>query len=261
MGRSSRHRVPWVALVAALMALAPLVPGARASYPTLPLADDGQFLRDLAAPVLAPGETGAITFTVADPLAADLMFTDVSFDLYAFNAYPGNATQSVPTGALDLVSTNPPGSSGSIAIGTIVPGAPVSESIPMEASAAAPSGTYAIWFTLDFLANGTVYHLASRGTFSDALWAAATTGPNGTSTLDLARLNVSGILPETGVLVRSNPFPVALTVVLIAALALAGAGGYYAFRRGPASRSGATTPDEPSQAPTAFGNRRSRDGD
>ncbi|MCI4340511.1 MAG: hypothetical protein L3J73_04520 [Thermoplasmata archaeon] len=263
MGRS-RHAVRVPATVLLVLALvATCAPGAGAAYPTLPLALEGRFLTDLSASVLQPGESGSISFVVADPLPADMTNTVLRLEVYAFNAYPGNATQTAPPDAVEFVSDGLLGNTPAVSLllQTVVPGAPVPESVPIASSASAPSGTYAVRFTLDFDANGTSYHLASRGEFSDALWAAATTGPNGSSTLNLSRLGVSGVIPETGVLVRTNPFPVALTVILGAAIVLAAAGGYYAFRRGPSSRSGATTPDDPNHAPTAFGKRRKRDGD
>jgi hypothetical protein len=238
-----------------------IVPGARATYAVLPLVDDGRFVTNLSAPVLSPGAAGTVSFQIADPLDTDLQSTQLVASLYAFNAYPGNATQAVPQGSLTLGSGAPSGGNVDLLLGTVVPGAPAPVEIPVTSSTSAPSGTYALRITLDFNANGTAYHLASRGEFTDAQWAAATTGPNGTTTLNLTALDVSGVVPETAVLVRANPYPVALDVVLAAALLLAAIGGYYAFRRPAKSRSGAIVADDPSQAPTALGKSRKRDGD
>jgi len=262
VGRSERKGFLGPALLAAVLMTSALVPSARAAFPPLPLADDGRFVSGLTAPVLAPGSSGTVSLELSDPLgAADLLDTSLSIGIYAFNAYPGNATQSVPAGAISLSASGRSGSNLTLSLGTVVPGAPVAVQIAVASASSAPSGTYALRFQLEFMANGTSYLLDSRGEFTDAEWAAATAGPNGTSTLNLTTLGVSGIVPETGVLVQANPFPTALAVILAASLILAAAGGYYAFRRAPRSRSGAATPDDPSQAPTALGKRRKSDGD
>jgi hypothetical protein len=262
VGRSDwAHRVGTTVVVTALVLAGLLAPGARATYATLPLGEDGRFITNLSAPVLSPGGAGTISFQVADPLTADLESTQIIVGLYAFNAYPGNATQLVPQGSLTLGSGAPNGGNVDLLLGAVVPGAPVPVEIPVASSPSAPSGTYALRISLYFDVNGTSYRLASRGEFTDAQWAAATAGPNGTSTLNLTTLNVSGIVPETAVLVRSNPYPLALDVILGVALLLAAAGGFYAFRRTSKSRSGATAADDRSHAPTALGKSRKRDGD
>jgi hypothetical protein len=266
VGRPERaHLFAGVVLVTALLLSCGLLPEARAVYPPVPLVDDGRFLTNLSAPVLAPGSSGIVSFSLTDPLSMDMVGTTVSIEVYAFNAYPGNATQSVPANAVTLAASdsccNVLNSNLTSIPETLVPGAPLPVQLSVVTASSAPSGTYALRFQIDFTGNGTDYRLASRGEFSDAQWAAATTGPGGTSTLNLTQLGVSGIIPETAVLVRANPFPTALAVILAASLILAAAGGYYAFRRPPKSRSGAATPDDPSHAPTAFGKRRSSDGD
>jgi hypothetical protein len=267
VGRAERRRPVAPLGIVALLLMVAVVPGAHAAYPPLPLQTDGRFVTNLSAPVLAPGQSGSISFDLANPLAFDMVDTAVTFAVYAFNAYPGNATGSVPFDSLglavnggaccenvtDLRYTELPG--------TVVPGAPLPISLPVWTTGSAPSGTYAVRLSIVFEGNGTTYVLDSRGEFSSAQWAAATTGPGGNTTLNLTTLGVSGIIPETAVLVRANPFPASLDIVLAAALVLAAAGGYYAFRRSPKSRSGADAPDPPSQAPTAFGKSRKSDGD
>ncbi|MCI4360645.1 MAG: hypothetical protein L3J91_02995 [Thermoplasmata archaeon] len=248
MGRSSSRSVTASLLVSVLLLGGGIVPSARAAPAPLPLVDDGKFVLDLSAPVLAPGDSGT-------------MSTVLEVAVYAFNAYPGNASGPAPAGALTLAAQGGTGENLSLQEGTVVPGAPVPVAVRVSASASAPSGTFALRLALEFVANGSTYELASRGAFSDAQWGAATVGPNGTTTLNVSRLGVSGVLPETAVLVRANPFPLVLAVILSVALVLAAAGGYYAFRAGPGSRSGAATPDDPSHAPTALGKRRRRDGD
>ncbi len=261
MGRAEHLPIATVALLALLLLAALSSPVARAAFPPVPVGVGGGFVTGLTAPVLAPGDGGTISFLLSDPLAADLTGVVITLETYRFNGYPGNATGAVPSGALALGVGGSWNSTPSLSLGTVVPGAPVPVTVPVASSSSAPPGTYAIRITVDFHANGTAYRLASRGAFSDATWSAATTGPNGTSTLNLSTLGVSGIVPETAVLLRSNPYPLALTVILGAAIVLAGVGGYYAFRRGPRSRSGATGPEDPSQAPTALGKSRKSDGD
>jgi hypothetical protein len=189
-----------------------------------------------------------------DAVAATLGF-------YAFNAYPGNATGGLPPNLPSLSVGGQVGTTASLSAGDLASGGSVSFSVGVTAPSDCPSGTFALRTSVDFTLNGTPYRLESRGYFSDAVWASATSGPNGTSTLNLSVLGVSGIVPETGVLVRSNPYPPVLYVVLASAFVLAGAGGFYAWRRGPGSRSGARTPELPSQALSAFGKRRTSDGD
>jgi hypothetical protein len=267
VGRSDRGRRLAPLVIVAILLVSALSPPARAGYPTVPLQSDGRFITNLSAPVLAPGQSGSISFDLADPIGFDLVDAVVSLAVYAFNAYPGNATGTVPSDAVALAGAGPACCANATDLAytsspaTVVPGAPVPLTIPVWTSGSAPSGDYAIRLELTFTGNGTSYRLASRGEFTEAQWAAATSGPSGTSTLNLSTLGVSGVVPETAVLVRSNPFPVALDVILAAALVLAGAGGYYAFRRPRKSRSGAGGADDPSQAPTAFGNSRSSDGD
>ena len=93
------------------------------------------------------------------------------------------------------------------------------------------------------------------------MWAAATELPNGSATLNLTVLGVSGVLPETAVVVAQSALPWLLAGVLGAAALLVGAGAWVYFRRGPASNSGMRSADVDHQAPSAFGKRRTSDGD
>jgi hypothetical protein len=240
-------------------------PIARASgYPLLPLGDDAHFLEDLSAPTLSPGSSGTITFEVFDPLTTPLSSASVSLGLYAFNAYPGNATGPVPSDGTPLLST--PGTSAT-SVTLLVPSLDPGTSEPFQVTFSAPSGalqgTYAVRTSMTFSANATIYRLESRGFFSTAQWEAATTSANGSSTLDLAVLGVSGVVPETSVLVlaQGTNLSYVLYPILAIAIGLAALGGYLSVRGGPGSRSGARASRDPQSAPRAFGNKRTNEGD
>jgi hypothetical protein len=227
----------------------------------IPLADDGKFLVGLSAPVLAPGTSGTVAVTLTDPLATALATVTLSFGYYAFNAYPGNATGPVPNEFPSLTEGGVTGRAVTTTLASLAPGASVPVVIAVSAPSDSPSGTYALRSSLTFSLNGTAETLESRGFFSDQVWSQATTGPNGTSQLNLTTLGVAGVIPETAVLVRANPFPLPAYALLGAAVVLAATGGYLAYRRGPGSSAGATAPADPSQAPTALGKRRKSAGD
>ncbi|MCI4318165.1 MAG: hypothetical protein L3J96_06465, partial [Thermoplasmata archaeon] len=211
--------------------------------------DDGRFVLNLSAPSLSPGTSGSFDGWVHDPLAVPLSAATLTFTIYAFEPFPGGAANtSVPLGAhVQLVSASGSGSSVTLSFGTLQPGAPV--------------GAYAVSLGLAFMANGSNYWMASRGHFSAAEWLNATSLPRGNSTLNLSRLGVSGVIPETAVQVQGSSVAPWLYLLLGASLVLAAAGGFYAIRRGPKSRSGANLSPEESNALSAFGNRRRRDGD
>ena len=233
-------------------------------YPPLPLGDDAHFLEDLTSPTLGPGSSGTISFVVFDPLSTPLSSASVSLELYAFNAYPGNATGPVPSHGTPLLSTSgTPATSVTLLVPSLDPGTSEPFQVTFSAPSGAPQGTYAVRTAMTFTANGTTYRLESRGFFSTAQWEAATTSANGSSTLDLAVLGVSGIVPETGVLVlaQSTDLSWVLYPILAIAIGLAALGGYFSVRRGPGSRSGARASRDPQSAPRAFGNKRTNEGD
>jgi hypothetical protein len=263
--RSRRGAGPLLA--AALVLLVVTLPATVAGPAVLPPATYIRFLSGLSIPTLAPGSSELFQFTVTNPLPATRTSVVLSFGVYAFNAYPGNATGPVPAGEAPTFSGTgaPPSPTVSIAIGTLAVGgsygSPGSVGLAVAAPAGAPQGTYAVRTSLTFSSGGSPYVLESRGYFSAAAWANATSAPNAPSTLNASRLGVSGVIPESAVLVRSNPFPLALGVVLAGALVLAAVGGYWAVRRRPGPRSGASAAPPPSQADTALGNKRTSDGD
>jgi hypothetical protein len=249
--------------VAAMIALVGAVAGASASsYPILPLADDRGFLGNLSAPSLTPGTSGSISFTVGNPLSATMTSVELGFQVYAFNAFPGNATSTVSVaGAPVLSNATASGGSVNLSIGTLPTHGSVPGSVSVATSASTPSGTFAVRTSLTFVANATAYRLDSRGWFTEAQWAQATELPNGSATLNLTVLGVSGVLPETGVLVEPSSWSWILFGVLAAAAVFVGVGAWIYFRRGPSSSSGIRSADDDHQAPRAFGSKRTRDGD
>jgi hypothetical protein len=261
------RRVVGLCLLVGLLVATSVVPGTHGSPPTLSVASWGKFLTGISLPTLAPGESGVVSFTLQDPLGVPMVGVLLTLGVYEFNAYPGNATGPVPTNGPVFSGTGIAAADAiTISVGNLTRNAPAyaspgAVSVAVSVPSGAPEGTYAVRTSLAFLANGSAYLLESRGFFSTAQWENATAPPGAPSTLNVSRLGVSGVIPESGVLVRSNPFPVALAVVLGGALILAAVGGYWALRRGPRSRSGARAGPPPNQAETAFGKSRSSDGD
>jgi hypothetical protein len=216
-------------------------PARGAGYPPLPIADDRGFLGNLSAPTFSPGGSGNLAFSVSDPLPAAISGVVLTFDVYAFNAFPGNATSMVPVAGAPVLST--PTTSGAwanVSVGNLAPGQTYRGSLGVTSSATTPSGTFAVRTGVAFtlLSNGTSYRLESRGWFTAATWLAATELPNGSATLNLSVLGVSGVTPETAIFVGSSTFDWLLTGLLVAGFVLVGAGAYFYFRRGPGSRSG-----------------------
>lgn len=239
------------------------LPTASGAYAPLSPGTYSKFLTGLAVPVATPGSTVTLSGTLADPAGfGALSAVNLTLALYGFNGYPGNDTGPLPSdGAPSFVDATSGTTLVTIDIGALAPGAAtaISEAIVVPSGAAA--GAYAVRSQLSFVENGSPFLLESRGYFSYAAWTNATAGPNGTTTINLTRLGVSGILPETALPVVSNPYPWALAALAGAAIVCAAAGGYYASRRGPGSRVGAKAGAPESSAPSARGKSRTNDGD
>jgi hypothetical protein len=252
-----------VAATVGVLLLIGLPAGASAGgYPPLPLADDRGFVGNLSAPTLAPGGSGVISFSVGNPLAVPVTNAELILQVYAFNGFPGNATAIVAVaGAPVLSNASSSGASVGLSFGTLSSHQVVLGSVSVATSATTPSGAFAVRTHLTFSANSTPYLLESRGWFNASLWAAATELPNGTATLNLSVLGVSGVLPESAVVVAESNVPWILTGVLVGAAVFAGAGAWVYFRRGPGSNSGARSADVDHHAPSALGKRRTNDGD
>ena len=249
--------------LAMILLLVGVASGASATpFPALPLADDRGFLGNLSAPSLAPGGSGVISFTVGNPLSLVMTATELTLQVYAFNGFPGNATATVPVaGAPVLSNTTSSGGSVGVSVGTLASGQVYRGAINVATSATTPSGAFAVRAALSFAVNATAYQLESRGWFNATVWAAATELPNGSATLNLTVLGVSGILPETAVEVQPSSFPVLLGGILAAAIVLVGAGAWVYFRRVPGSSSGTRSAEDDHHAPKAFGKSRTNEGD
>ncbi len=268
--RSRRRRSPVPAIVLfvllaglALGAGAPV--GRAAPYPIAPLGFDRQLLSNLSAPSVQPGGSSTLSFDLHNPSTVWTM-TDLRLELevYALNGYPGDAVGPVPVAnAPSLVSASASGPELNLSLPPLGPGASYDGSVQVVTSSDTPAGTYAIRTALTLTANGSEYLFESRGWFSASAWANATTGPNGTATLNASRLGVSGVIAETAVLVAPSAWPVALGALVALGLVLVGLGAWLYFRRGPGSRSGTSKEEAPgaTNAPSAFGTRRSSPGD
>lgn len=211
------------------------------SFPALPIAWDRTFLSNLSGPDLAPGDSGNVQFVVADPSAFVPMTTVVlTLDVYAFNAFPGNATSSVASaGTPVLITSTVSATSVNVSLGSLSPGDHDAGSVGVATASGTPAGTFAVRTALSFVANGTSYRLESRGWFSASLWEAATTLPNGSATLNLTMLGVSGVTAETAILISSSSWDWALALILGAGVVLVGAGAFVYFRRASKSSGGA----------------------
>lgn len=251
-----------LATVTLALVLGTVVPAAaQGAYPPLPPGTYGGFLVGLAAPQLAPGASGSITLTVHDPLALPIANVTVTLGFYAFNAYPGNATGPLPAGAPYFSGSSASSPNVTFAYGQLAPNGSAALVAPVAAPSGSPEGAYAVRASIAFAANATEYRLESRGFFDAATWDAATSGPNGTTTLNVSRLGISGVVPETAVLVRANPFPWVVAGLAGAGIALAAAGAFYVAREGRGSTSGTHPARDERKAARAFGKSRTSDGD
>ncbi len=230
-------------LLGALLLLVPpayAAPTPAGTYPQLPIGLDREFLGNLSAPTLAPGGSGSISFTVADPLPGALSAVVLTLGLYAFNGFPGNMTGGLPVAGPPVLTTSTTsGTSANVSIGTLGPKEVIAGSVGIATSDTTPSGTFAVRTALAFSENGTDYLLESRGWFAPSLWANSTELSNGSVTVNLTRLGVSGVLPETAVLVSSSDLEWALAAIAAAGIVLVAAGAWVYFRRESKSSGGA----------------------
>ncbi len=216
------------------------------SPPPLPPNIPGKML-GLSSPAMAPGASGSLTVNFSNPFSESIVSVALSLGVYAWTA-------------LDNSSSGPVGPSDSWTPGISLNGSPASKSVSWTENAVAsgdhqtfsvavqvpsgcPQGTYFLRSSLNLtLSNGTRYVMLSRGFFSGALWQKATLGPGGHPILNLTLLNVSGVSPETSIVVVADTAAPWLWLFLGAALVLAGAGGFLWVRseRQAAKTSGAS---------------------
>lgn len=239
-GRSWAARTGWIGVLLALGLLASSAPVRGATYPHL--SDPGRdFLSNLTLPAVDPGGSATLSFTVGDPANFTALSAVVAtFGVYAFNGFPGNAPSFVPVAHAPVLDNgSASGPEVNVSVGALAPGTTYSGSLRVVTSPATPQGTFAIRTALSFSSVGKDYRLESRGWFSAGLWANATAGPNGSATVNLSKLNVSAVVPETALLVNVSDWPWVLGGLLGAGLVLVGAGAWVYFRKTAASRSGA----------------------
>jgi len=250
-----------VFLTVLLLLVTVLPTGAGRSLGALP-EDGAAFVVSFSLPPTTAGGRTALTFVLQNPLSIPVTHVTFTAEIYAFNAFPGNATSPQPPPNAPLIGNgSTTGSSASQSWAAWPAGSRWSGSFPVTSSAATPVGTYAIRTRLILVDNGSTDRLESRGWFSAALWASATETSNGTATLNLSRLGVEGVLPETAAQIVGPGLNGLLVGLVVAAFVLAGVGAFLYFRRGPGSRSGMEAGSAANHAPRAFGTKRRRDGD
>jgi hypothetical protein len=256
-------------VVALVLGVLTTAASAAAAPPTLPDNAGGELL-SLSCPPIQPGAQGSLSYAVNDPFNQTLESVRLSLDIYAFvtptgESPVGPSTPGVPTWE---VPGHPGGVSINLTLGNIAPGSSSPGGVGVEMPSSDTSGTYLVRSSLEFgMANAT-YVLRSRGWFSSSLWAEATRNPNGTPTLNLTLLNVSGVTPDTSIPVGSNPVAPYLYALLGISLVLAAIGGYLAVRPrtrqetgAPKSRRGVRRPGRRNRDTTADGSRETRAGD
>jgi len=259
----------WLSLtvlaVAGLALLAIPTPVQAASEPTPPLGFDREVLSNLSAPSIGPGGSATLSFRLSDPASFfPLAVVSLDFDVYAFNGYPGNSVVQGPlVDAPVLDNGSVSGPRVDVSLSSLAPGTSYSGAVTVLTSVSTPAGTYAIRTELSFRANNSDYLFKSRGWFNDSTWENATTGPGGSATLNLTRLGVSGVVPETAVYVAPSDWPFAIGALIAVGLILVGVGGWAYFRKGPGSRGGTANDPAPgaTNAPSAFGTSRKSPGD
>jgi len=263
-GRARSGRVALLLFVVASLVFATEAPAPAfaAGTPVVPLALDRWFVSNLTGAEVAPGGGGTISYTVGNPFTNESISSVVlTLQVYAFNAYPGNATSTVDVASAPvLVTSTDSGLSVNQTLGSLPERGTVSGSVTIESSATTPSGAYAVRTALRFDVAGSAYLLESRGWFTTAQWAEATAGPNGTVALNVSALGVSGVSPETSILVTSSNLTTAIWAVFGASLVLIGLGAWLYFRP-PKSRSGVRNAPVEIQAPSALGTSRTSEGD
>jgi hypothetical protein len=233
-----------IAILASLLVLAGGASPARAAgYPPLPggVGDDRELLDNLSAPSIVPGGSGEISFEVTAPSTppTSLVGVVVELEVYAFNGYPGTGAAPLPIAHAPLLSnTTTSAEDVLVDLGNLTAGASARASVGFATTAATPAGTYAVRTAVSFTESGTAYRLESRGWFNATLWTKATELPNGTATLNLTLLGVSGVVAETGLVVSPSGWNAALAIVAGVGFVLVGLGAWAYFRRSPGSTSG-----------------------
>jgi len=105
--RTRRAAVLLVLAICLGLGVSGLPVAGAASYPTIPLGLDRWFVSNLTGAELAPGGGGSISFTIGNPLTGvAISSTLLTLQVYAFNAFPGNATSTVEVSAPPVLVPN-----------------------------------------------------------------------------------------------------------------------------------------------------------
>jgi hypothetical protein len=228
------------------------------AYPVVPSGEEAKFVTNLSAPPTEPGAGTSIQGAVGDPLNATISVIVLAIEFYSFVPYPGGSTQPLPTPSPSLATGAGSGPNATLTWPSLAAGGAVPFSVHVAVPSGTSQGAFLLRISLQFVSGGAAYLLESRGFFSPSLWMNATAS-NGT--VNASRLGVSGVVPETAVSVEGPAAATYLYPLLGVALVLAAAGSYYAFRALPQSRSGTRGAGPEKKAETAFGKRRSNEGD
>jgi hypothetical protein len=242
-----------------------LVPAGGASatvYRPLPVFTGNHLLGNLSGPTLNAGSSGTMGLTVQDLLAVPMTGIALTLTIYALGSGAGPATSPIGN-ALTPIMTGTNGQSGgniTFPLPSLLRGQIATVTIPVATSPSTNAASFLVRTALAFVANGTHYFLESRGWFSPAVWQGATELPNGSATLNLTQLGVSGVTPETSIIVQTSSFTWVVAALIGVTLAFVGLGAFFYFRR-TRSSAGAKRSPGTSQAPSALGKSRNKDGD
>ncbi|MCL4325048.1 MAG: hypothetical protein M1144_06275 [Candidatus Thermoplasmatota archaeon] len=244
-----------------LLLLPGVFPAASAAPPPVLPPNFGERALSLSSGTIASGASGSFQATFTNPFSQSLASVSLTFQIYNWSAADNSSGGTLGPSDGWAPSFANAGSNPrllQVSLSSVAAGA--SENI--ERSVTVPSGCPAgSYFVRDqgnlTLANGTRYVFLSRGYFSDALWAKATQGAGNTSKLNLTVLNVSGIFPESAIVVSSGALATWIWAFLALSLVLAAIGGYLwvKTRPQPASTSGAKPRFLRKKADRAFGKR------
>ncbi len=248
-------------LAIVMAALAPAGTVSATPYPRLPVFVGNHLLGNLSGPTLNAGSSGSLGLTVQDLLPWPMSVIALTLDIYAMGSNAGPATPIGSSMTPLLTGTN--GVSGSnitFPVPPLAPGGVATVTVPVSTSASIGAASFLVRTALEFTANSTRYLLESRGWFSSTVWQNATELVNGSATLNLAALGVSGVTPESSIIVQTVTWAWVVYGMIAGAIALVGLGAFFYFRR-TGSSAGAMRSPGASQAPSALGKRRKSEGD
>lgn len=258
----------WLLLAALLVGGLLSLPSATATAATppplpSPLASE---LFNLSTPGTTPGTSVNIGLEVRNVLSAPLVGASLQLGFYRYSSN-GSAEALTPSDGWAPSFAGPNsfpdqihGTLSGLSANLSLPALPVlgelSFEMPVSVPSSASPGLYLLRDRIILNTSAASYLLASRGYFPDPLWDKATLNPNGTPTLNLTMLGVSGVSPESGLYVGTAWAIPILTGILVLSLVIAAGVGVYVYRerrRTRQSRAGARGDEPANQAPSALG--------